>query len=159
MNKIKSLGIALLSVFFVSCGDNDDCPSSQIEGTYKMTRTIRMETPAYFPFTPVTQTVSVTIKPQGENHTLVTLPGASYKLNGQEMVLPSFTIVGVPVINDLEGGVVIPSHDFKMNVGRKDVIGNIKGELDADGDIELDVKFKFGSMPYLMVQEYERDVR
>ena len=155
MKKILTVCMALLGlVTFYGCG-NDDGASGNAAGTYMVERTINMRVPPTFPFTPVTHQVKVTIKAENESFVNITLPGASYSLNGQAMDLPTFTIKSIPVLGYENGGVKIPHHDFNQKVGKKTVIGNIEGEVDADGDLELDVEFKYGSMPFYMIQEYK----
>ncbi len=155
MKKFLTMGIALLSVMLFSCNSNEGTPAGDIEGTYSVVRTIEMRTPSILPFLPVTHNVKVTIKAQNESFVNITLPGATYTFEGQTMDLPTFTLQYIPVLDSGTEGVVIPSHDFSQKVGNKNVIGTVEGELEADGDLELDVEFKYGAMPYYMVQKYE----
>lgn len=154
MKKILTVCMALLSlVTFYGCG-NEDGASADAAGTYMVERTISMRVPPTFPFTPVTHQAKVTIKAENESFVNITLPGASYSLNGQAMDLPTFTLKSIPVMGCENGDVKIPRHDFSQKVGKRGVIGTIEGKVDADGDLELDVEFKYGSMPFYMIQEY-----
>ena len=50
---------------------------------------------------------------------------------------------------------IIPIHDFKEKVDNKDVIGKIEVEIEPDGEFDMDLTFKYGSMPFGLKQEYE----
>ncbi len=155
MKKILTMGIALLSVILFSACGSEEGPAGDAAGTYVVVRTISMRTPPTFPFTPVSHEVKVSIKAENENFVSITLPGATYELNGQKMDLPTFTLTGIPVLSDNVGGMVIHRHDFSQKVGNKNVVGRIEGEVEADRDLDIDVEFKYGNMPYYMIQEYE----
>ncbi len=155
MKKILAMGIALLSfVLFSACG-NEDGPSGHAAGTYMVLRTISMRVPPTFPFIPVSHETKLTIKAENENFVNIILPGASYTLEGEQMDMPTFTLRSIPVLDDGKGGITIPHHDFNQKVGNKTVIGTIEGDVEADGDLELDVEFKYGAMPFYMIQKYE----
>lgn len=155
MKKIFAMGIALLSVFcFTSCG-NEDGPSDNVKGTYVVERTIEMRLPPSIPFMPVTHQTKLTMESVNEDFVNISLPGAIYTMNGEEMDLPSFTLLNVPVMDDGNGGVKIPHHEFSQKVEKKDVIGVIEGEVDSDRELELVVEFKYGSMPFYMIHTYK----
>lgn len=155
MKKIIAMGIALLSVVLFSACGNEDGPSGHAAGTYVVERTINMRVPPTFPFTPVTHQTKVTIKAENENFVSIVLPGASYTLGEDRMDLPTFTLGNIPVLDDGNGGIKIPQHDFNQKVGNKTVIGNIEGEVKADGNLQMDVEFMYGAMPFYMIQTYK----
>ena len=73
---------------------------------------------------------------------------------GQEMTIQEVVIKNIPVIDDLENGVSIPKHTFKQEDG-KYIEGTISGEIEADGDVDLTIQYKYGSMPFQIKQEFE----
>ncbi len=155
MKKIFAMGIALLSVVLFSGCSNEEGPSGNAQGTYIVERTINMRVPPTFPFTPVTHQTKVTIKAENDNFVNITLPGVTYNLEGQDMELPTLLLRNIPVLDDGNGGVKIPHHEFNQKVNKKSVMGVIEGEIEADGDLELDVEFKYGSMPFYIIQKYK----
>ena len=79
----------------------------------------------------------------------------TYNFNGTDMLIPVFTIHNLPVLDAGKEGVFIPIHDFKEKVDNKDVIGKIEVEIEPDGEFDMDLTFKYGSMPFGLKQEYE----
>lgn len=154
MKKLLAMGIALLSVFFFTACSSEDGPSGNAEGTYTVERTIEMRLPPSIPFMPVTHQTKLTIKAVNENYVNISLPGATYTLEGETMDLPSFTLVNIPVMDDGNGGVMIPHHEFSQKVDKKPVIGVIEGSIDSDNELELKVEFQYGSMPFYMIHTY-----
>ncbi len=165
MNKILSIAVALLCVIlFPACdskGDcpfdcnGGDCPFCKAEGMYTVTRTIRLRMPSASSFLPVTHETWLEIESQGDSYLNITLPGVIYKLGEQEMNLPTFTLRNVPVMRGSKGELVIPKYSFTQKVDKKYAVGTLEGELETDGDVDLDVEFKYGDMPYYIIQEYE----
>lgn len=158
MNRFLSVFFALVStLFFVSCG-TEDGPGAVAKGTYMTTRvTYMVGLPPSIPYTPLTENNrKVVIKAKNENVVSVTLPSTTYAFNGMDMVIPSFTIDNVPVLDDTEGGAcTVDGHAFSASVGNKDVQGTLELEVEADGDMELDITFTYGSMPFALRQKYE----
>ncbi len=155
MNKLLVMGMALLSVLCFSACGHEDGPAEKIKGTYIVSRTITMDVPPEYMFEPQYHEVKLIIKAENENFVNITLPAASYVLNGQTMDMPSFTINNIPVLDDGMDGGVIRDHSFQQKAGKKDVVGSIDGEIEDDGDMELTVKFKYGSMPFSMTQKFK----
>lgn len=155
MKKIFALGIALLSIVLLSSCSKEGGASDNAAGSYSVLRTLNLRTPPSYPFSPVSHQVKLSIKAVNDNFVNITLPGVTYNLSGQEMVLPQITLKNIPVMDDGEGGVDIYHHEFNQKAGNKTVIGVIEGEVDADGTLELDVEFTYGSMPFSIIQEFE----
>ena len=70
------------------------------------------------------------------------------------MQIPEFTISGVAVVDDTEGGASILSHPFMIE-GTKNITGTVSGEFDDDGDVDLIVQYTCGNMPFPIKQEFE----
>lgn len=131
-------------------------PSSLIEGTYLTHRKTEMvNLPPTIPFTPLNDEVTVKISASADNYIDVTLPSTSYNFNGQPMTIPAFTISNIPVLDAGEEGVFTPKHDFKTKEGNKDIVGSIKIEIDADGNLDMEVAYKYGAMPFGLKQVFE----
>lgn len=156
MKKLFLSCIALLSiVLFWACGSEDGA-SAKAEGTYMTLRETNMvNLPPTIPFTPVKDRVTVKVKAVADDMVDVTIPSMTYKFNGTDMVIPVFTIHNLPVLDAGKEGVIIPIHDFKEKVDNKDVIGKIEVEIEPDGEFDMDLTFKYGSMPFGLKQEYE----
>lgn len=156
MKKLFLSCVALLSIVLFSACESKDSVSAKAEGTYMTHRTTNMvNLPPYIPFTPVEDNVSVKIKAVNELFVNLTIPTMTYVFNGQEMIIPDFTISNIPVLDAGEEGVVISNHSFTEDVNGKDVIGTIIGEIDEDGELDMEVSFKYGNMPFDLKQEYE----
>ncbi len=156
MKKFMIWGLALLStMLFTACSD-DNGVAGDAEGNYIALRTIYMRLSPEIPFTPVTNKVQVAIKAENESYVSISLPAATYTNNGQEMHMPSFIIKNVSVLNNSDGDVVILQQRFEQIVeGNKTVVGTIEGEVENDGELDLVVEFKYGNMPFYMIQEFE----
>ena len=156
MKKLFLSFIALLSIALFSACESKDGVSAKAAGTYMTHRTTNMvNLPPYIPFTPVEDNVSVKIKAVNELFVNLTIPTMTYVFNGQEMIIPDFTISNIPVLDAGEEGVVISNHSFTEDVNGKDVIGTIIAEIDEDGELDMEVSFKYGNMPFGLKQEYE----
>lgn len=156
MKKLFLSFIALLSIALFSACESKDSVSGKAEGTYMTHRTTNMVgLPPQIPFTPIEENVSVNIKAATDTHVNITIPSMSYVFGGQNMVIPDFTISNIPVLDAGDEGVVIVNHEFKENVDGKTVTGTLKAEIEPDGDLDMEVTFKYGTMPFALKQEYE----
>jgi hypothetical protein len=155
MKKIFLASIALLSVMiFASCSE-DNTPAQKAEGKYMVKRETNMvNLPAHMPFTPLTEQVTLVVKATSDNHGSITIPSTTYLMMGNEMTIPAFTIPNVPMLDDMENGTFIPTHQFVID-GEKYIEGTINGEIEEDGDVEIDLTYKYGSMPFAIKQEFE----
>lgn len=155
MKKLFQMGIAMLSVLVFSACTSDDTMSKRAEGKYTVERETNMVgLPVGVPFTPITNTVQLNVKAVADYFVNITLPSTSYNYMGQEMTIQEVVIKNIPVIDDLENGVSIPKHTFKQEDG-KYIEGTISGEIEADGDVDLTIQYKYGSMPFQIKQEFE----
>lgn len=135
---------------------NDNAISGKAAGTYMTHRTTNMVgLPPQIPFNPIEENVSVNIKAATDTHVNITIPTMTYVFSGQNMEIPDFTISNIPVLDAGDEGVVIVNHEFKENVGGKEVTGTLKAEIEPDGDLDMEVTFKYGSMPFALKQDYE----
>lgn len=156
MKKFFLSCVALLSIVLFSACESKDSVSAKAEGTYMTHRTTNMVgLPPHIPFTPIEENVSVNIKAATDIHVNITIPSMSYEFNGQNMTINDFTINNIPVLDAGEGGVVIANHKFIENVGGKKAEGTLKAEIEPDGDLDMEVTFKYGTMPFALKQEYE----
>lgn len=156
MKKFFYLSIALLSIVIFTACSKDKGVSSKVEGTYLTHRKTEMvNLPPTIPFTPLNDEVTVKISTSGSDFISVTLPSTTYNFNGQPMTIPELTIGNIPVLDAGEEGVFTPKHDFKTKEGNKDIVGSIKIEIDADGDLDLEVAYKYGAMPFGLKQVFE----
>lgn len=156
MKKFFYLSIALLSIVFFTACSKDKGVSSKVEGTYLTHRKTEMvNLPPNYPFTPLNDEVTVKISASADNYIDVTLPETTYNLNGQPMTIYEFTIGSIPVLDAGEEGVFTPKHDFKTKADNKDVVGSIKIEIDADGNLDMEVAYKYGAMPFGLKQVFE----
>ncbi len=155
MKKLFQMGIAMLSVIVFSACTSDDTMSKRAEGKYTVERETNMVgLPVAVPFTPFTNTVQLNVQAVADYFVNITLPSTSYKFLGQEMTIQEVVIKNIPVIDNLENGVSIPKHTFKQEDG-KYIEGTISGEIEADGDVDLTIQYKYGSMPFQIKQEFE----
>ena len=156
MKKLFLSFIALLSIALFSACESKDGVSAKGAGTYMTHRTTNMVgLPPQIPFTPVEENVSVNIKAATDTHVNITIPSMSYVFGGQNMTINDFTISNIPVLDAGEEGVIIASHNFSEDVDGKKVTGILKAEIELDGDLDMEVSFKYGSMPFGLKQEYE----
>ena len=156
MKKFFLLCIALLGMVMFSACESKDGVSGKAEGTYMAHRTTNMVgLPPQIPFTPVEDNVTVKIKAISDTHVSLTIPTMSYVFGGQNMVIPDFTISNIPVLDAGEEGVIIASHEFSEDVNGKKVTGILKAEIELNGDLDMEVTFKYGAMPFALKQEYE----
>lgn len=156
MKKFFLSFIALLSIALFSACESKDGVSAKAEGTYMAHRTTNMVgLPPQIPFTPIEENVSVKIKAESDTHVNLTIPTMTYVFSGQNMVIPDFTISNIPVLDAGEEGVIIASHNFSEDVNGKKVTGILKAEIELDGELDMEVSFKYGSMPFGLKQEYE----
>ena len=156
MKKFFLSCIALLSIVLFSACESKDGVSGKAEGTYMTHRTTNMVgLPPQIPFTPVEDNVTVKIKATSDTHVNLTIPTMTYVFSGQNMVIPDFTISNIPVLDAGEEGVIIANHNFTEDVDGKKVTGILKAEIELDGDLDMEVSFKYGSMPFGLKQEYE----
>jgi hypothetical protein len=155
MKKLFQLSMALLCVIvFASCS-SEDSVAGWADGNYTVRRVTNMvNLPPIFPFTPLNDEVRISIDAVADDYVDVTLPSTVYDFNGQEMKITAFVIENVPVLADGEKRVFFPKHNFRQENG-KYVEGTISGEIDGDGDVELTVEYRYGSMPYSIKQEFE----
>lgn len=156
MKKLFLSFIALLSIALFSACESKDSVSGKAEGTYMTHRTTNMVgLPPQIPFTPIEENVSVNIKAATDTHVNITIPTMTYVFSGQNMVIPDFNISNIPVLDAGDEGVVIVNHEFKEDVDGKTVTGTLKAEIEPDGDLDMEVTFKYGTMPFALKQEYE----
>lgn len=156
MKKFFLSCVALLSIVLFSACESKDGVSAKAAGTYMTHRTTNMVgLPPQIPFTPVEDSVSVNIKAATDTHVNITIPSMSYEFNGKNMPINDFTISNIPVLDAGDEGVVIVNHEFKENVGGKEAKGTLKAEIEPDGDLDMEVTFKYGTMPFALKQEYE----
>lgn len=156
MKKLFNLSIALLTLVLFSACNSEDGPSTKAEGTYMTYRKTEMvNLPPTFPFTPFNDKVAVKISASADNYMDITLPSTTYNFNGQPMTIPEFTISNIPVLDAGEAGVFVPKHDFKTKDGNKDIVGSIEIEIEPDGDLDMEVAYKYGSMPFGLMQEFD----
>ena len=156
MKKLFLSCVALLSMVMFSACESKDGVSGKAEGTYITHRTTNMVgLPPQIPFTPIEENVSVNIKAATDTHVNITIPTMSYVFNGQNMTINDFTISNIPVLDAGEEGVIIASHNFTEDVDGKKVTGILKAEIELDGDLDMEVSFKYGNMPFGLKQEYE----
>ena len=156
MKKLFLSFIALLSIALFSACESKDGVSGKAEGTYMTHRTTNMVgLPPQIPFTPIEENVSVNIKAATDTHVNITIPTMSYEFKGQNMTINDFTISNIPVLDAGEEGVIIASHEFSEDVNGKKVTGILKAEIELDGDLDMEVSFKYGNMPFGLKQEYE----
>lgn len=156
MKKFFNLSIALLSiVFFCACSSKDGV-SSKAEGTYMTHRVTDMvNLPPMYPFTPLQENVKVQISASADDYINVVLPSTTYQFGGQPMTIPQFTIHNIPVLDAGDEGVFVPKHNFLEKVDNKTVQGTIEIDVEPDGDLEMEVAFTYGSMPFAIKQEFE----
>ena len=155
MKKLFQMGIAMLSVIVFSACTSDDTISKRAEGKDPGERETNMVGLAVgVPFTPITNTVQLHVKAVADYFVNITLPSTSYNYMGQKMTIQEVVIKNIPVIDDLENGVSIPKHTFKQEDG-KYIEGTISGEIEADGDVDLTIQYRYGSMPFQIKQEFE----
>ena len=148
MKKILLWSIALISIIGFSACSSDDGVSGLAEGRYAVTRVTNMVgLPPTVSFTPLKDEVSLSIDAVADYFVDVTLPSTKYVFNGQNMEIPALVLENIPVISDNENGVYFPNHTFKQDNG-KYIEGTITGEIEEDGDVELTVQYKYGSMPF-----------
>mgnify|MGYP003293463898 CR=1 FL=1 len=116
MKKIFLASIALLSVMiFASCSE-DTTPAQKAEGKYMVKRETNMvNLPAQMPFTPLSDLVTLVVKATSDNHGSITIPSTTYLMMGNEMTIPAFTIPNVPMLDDMENGTFIPTHQFVID--------------------------------------------
>lgn len=156
MKKLFLLFIALLSIALFSACESKDGVSAKAEGTYMTHRTTNMVgLPPQMPFTPIEENVSVNIKAATDTHVNITIPTMSYVFGGETKTIQDFTISNIPVLDAGEDAVFIANHSFTEDVDGKTVIGTLEAEIDQDGDLDMEVSFKYGSMPFALKQEYE----
>ena len=156
MKKLFLSFIALLSIALFSACESKDSVSGKAEGTYMTHRTTNVVgLPPQIPFTPIEENVSVNIKATTDTHVNIAIPTMSYEFGGQNMVIPDFTISNIPVLDAGDEGVSIANHSFTEDVDGKTVTGTMKAEIDQDGDLDMEVTFKYGAMPFALKQEYE----
>ena len=121
--------------------------------THRITNMVGL--PPQIPFTPIEENVSVKIKAASDTHVNLTIPTMTYVFSGQNMVIPDITINNIPVLDAGEEGVSIANHSFTEDVDGKTVTGTLKAEIEPDGDLDMEVTFKYGTMPFALKQEYE----
>ena len=156
MKKLFLSFIAILSIALFSACESKDGVSAKAVGTYMTHRTTNMVgLPPQIPFTPIEENVSVNIKAATDTHVNITIPTMSYVFGGQNMTINDFTISNIPVLDAGEEGVIIASHNFTEDVDGKKVTGILKAEIELDGDLDMEVSFKYGNMPFGLKQEYE----
>ncbi len=156
MKKLFLSFIALLSIALFSACDSKDSVSAKAAGTYMTHRTTNMvNLPPQYPFSPIEENVSVNIKAATDTHVNITIPSMTYVYGGQEMVIHDFTISNIPLLDAGEEGVVITNHSFTEKVDDKNAVGTLKAEIEPDGDLDMEVTFKYGSMPFALKQDYE----
>ena len=156
MKKFFLSFIALLSIALFSACESKDSVSGKAAGTYMTHRTTNMVgLPPHIPFTPIEENVSVNIKAATDTHVNITIPSMSYVFGGENKTIQDFTISNIPVLDAGDEGVVIVNHEFTENVGGKEAKGTLKAEIEPDGDLDMEVTFKYGTMPFALKQEYE----
>lgn len=156
MKKLFLSFIALLSIALFSACDSKDSVSAKAAGTYMTHRTTNMvNLPPQYPFSPIEENVSVNIKAATDTHVNITIPSMSYVFNGQNMTINEFTISNIPVLDAGDEGVVITNHSFTEKVDDKNAVGTLKAEIEPDGDLDMEVTFKYGNMPFALKQDYE----
>lgn len=156
MKKLFLSCIALLSIVFFSACESEDGISAKAEGTYMTHRTTNMvDLPPQYPFSPIEENVSVNIKAATDAHVNITIPSMSYVFNGRNMTINEFTISNIPVLDAGDEGVVITNHSFTVKVDDKNAVGTLKAEIEPDGDLDMEVTFKYGNMPFALKQDYE----
>ena len=156
MKKLFLSFIALLSIALFSACESKDGVSAKAAGTYMTHRTTNVvNLPPQYPFSPIEENVSVNIKAATDINVNITIPTMSYVFGGKEMIIPDFTISNIPVLDAGEEGVVIANHKFIENVGDKKAEGTLKAEIEPDGDLDMEVTFKYGAMHFELKQEYE----
>ena len=155
MKKLFLMSIALVSVISFGSCTNDNTPAKKAEGRYLVKRVTNMvNLPVQIPFTPITDQVTLVVKATNEQHGSITIPTTTTNVMGTEMTIDPFTIPNVPMIDDLENGTFIPTHDFVIE-GNKYITGTINGEIEDDGDVDIELTYKYGNMPYSIKQEFE----
>ena len=156
MKKFLYLGIALLGMVLSVACSSDNGTAAKAEGSYMTERkTNLLNLPPVISFETVHDVVTVRVKAVHDDFVNVTLPALTYTFNGQGMTIPALTVSNVPVLDDGEGGVVVPAHSFMMKSDNRDVTGRLEGGIDKDGGLELDVRIdRYGSMPFGIHQEY-----
>lgn len=156
MKKFFNLSIALLCAVLFSACNSEDGPSNKAEGTYMTHRKTEMvNLPPTIPFTPLNDEVTVKISAAADNYIDVTVPSTSYNFNGQPMTIPAFTISNIPVLDAGKEGVFVPKHEFKAKDGNKDIVGIIEIEIEPDSDLDMEVTYKYGVMPFGLKQEFD----
>lgn len=151
MKKLFLASIALLSVLLFSACSSDESVAKRTEGTYIVRRITSVKG---MTFQIVETGMELIVKAEADNFVKVVIPTTSYDLEGKNMVIPEFTIFGVPVVDDLENGTAIPKHSFLVD-GKKSVKGTIEGEFNADGEVEVVVEYQYGDMPLAIEQEFD----
>ena len=152
MKKLFLVSIALLSVLVFSACSSDDSVAKRAEGTYMVERHSYVTSPALSVAT-ITSAINLVVKAEADYFVKVVIPTTSYDLEDLEMVIPEFTVSGVPVVDDLENGAEILKHPFMIE-GNKNIEGTIAGEFDEDGEVEVVVEYKYGKMPFAIKQTF-----
>ena len=152
MKKLFLASIALLSVLVFSACSSDGSVAKRAEGTYTVKRHTTVITPSVMAGS-VNSNIKLVVKAEADYFVKIVIPTTSYDLNGQEMIIPEFTISGVPVVDDLENGAEILKHPFMIE-GEKNVEGTIVGEFEEDGEVEVVLEYKYGKMPFPIKQTF-----
>ena len=109
--------------------------------------------PGEEPFTPLKHTVQLTIEAITDSSVNITLPSTSYDYMSKEYSIPEITIKDIPVRDDLNNGVFIPEYKIIQYEG-KHIEGVIAGEIKADGNVLIAIRYIYENIPFIIVQYF-----
>jgi hypothetical protein len=153
MKKLFLASIALLSIFLFSACSSDDSVAKRVEGTHIVRCHASVLTPSVASGS-FKRDVKLEVKAEADNFIKIVIPTVGHPHNGIEMVVPEFSISGVPVVEGLENGVEILKHSFRIE-GEKNIEGTIVGTFYENGEVEVVVEYMYGNMPFPIKQTLE----
>jgi len=161
MKKIFSLMamvvmMTAMSVMTTACSDDDNggdvsYVAGDVQGEYAGVMNMSVPAQPSIAIPPFDTTVKISAQDNGM--AVISLPKATYVMNGRELVIPGFELENVPVVKSGYGAYVVGPAVINREVGGLECKGMLGGTI-SGGRFSLEYSMKVGKMPFDLVFEF-----